>query len=791
MIKTAGEKKLNYGMIMSVYLFGIFMGALDTGIVTPARLIIQNDLGVGDKTGIWMITIYTLAYAASIPVMGKLADRFGRKIIYIISIILFGAGSLLCGLSQDIGSFGFLLAARVVQAVGGGGIVPVATAEFGTIFPKEKQGMALGLVGGVYGIANIFGASAGSAVLDIFGRNSWQLIFYINVPISIFIIIAGILFLPNTRVESVKKIDFSGIFILVLIIISLLYGLKNIDFFDLSNTMRQTDVFPFLLAVVILLPIFIIVEKRAEDPAMNLQYFRTLPIVITMVVAAISGMLLMGMVFVPQFSENAMMVPSGDGGYFVIALGLFAGVGAPLSGKLTDRVGPKLVLMFGFIVSIIGSLFLMFIAIPYPSYPTVLIALTLTGLGVGFTMGAPLNYMMLANTRKEESATALATLSLVRSIGTTIAPAIMVAFLAHAGSTLQSDVMDILPKEVSVPKLPYAKQLDDKLSEFKSDPSYSEEFADMDIPDLGDMTKVKIKAGKSDAKIPEDVLDLLKTSDVTNITKRTERFASEMFDIETPSVIKEINSGMQSGIDAIEGSEKELADKVSSMEKAVSGIDKGIMGMKKAVSGIREGSEGIEGAIAGQQKMLGMLKQLYGQISSAPAPAGGAGSFADITDMIPAYILDRIPENVISELRKIKTPEELKAKIDSTEKTIDILSAKKVQMDARAYAIEKNIRQTEAKRAGLLKAIDGMKKGLDEMDTTAFQMETLKEAIPGAFEKGKENYLQIIRERSERIESTYQSSLNKGFWQIYLTTSIFAALALLLLLAYRDNKRAN
>ena len=77
------------------------------------------------------------------------------------------------------------------------------------------------------------------------------------------------------------------------------------------------------------------------------------------------------------------------------------------------------------------------------------------------------------------------------------------------------------------------------------------------------------------------------------------------------------------------------------------------------------------------------------------------------------------------------------------------------------------------------------------MGATVYQMEILKEAIPGAFEKGKENYLQIIRERSQRIESTYQSSLNKGFWQIYLTTSIFAALALLLLLAYRDNKRAN
>lgn len=163
--KDNSIKKLNLKMIMIVYLFGIFMGAIDSGIVTPARTIIQNNLNVGDKTGIWMITIYTLAYAASIPVMGKLADKYGRKIIYLISIILFGVGSLFCGLSENFNSFTLLLIARSIQAIGGGGIVPVATAEFGTIFPREKRGLALGLVGGVYGVANIFGASAGSAIL--------------------------------------------------------------------------------------------------------------------------------------------------------------------------------------------------------------------------------------------------------------------------------------------------------------------------------------------------------------------------------------------------------------------------------------------------------------------------------------------------------------------------------------------------------------------------------------------------------------------------------------------------
>ena len=229
---------------MAVYLLGIFMGAIDTGIVTPARTIIQNNLGVDDKTGIWMITIYTLAYAASIPIMGKLADRFGRKYIYLTSIFLFGLGSLFCGLSQGFASFPVLLAARAVQAIGGGGILPVATAEFGTTFPKEKRGMALGLVGGVYGIANIFGASAGSAIIDLFGISNWQFIFYVNIPITLFILIAGFVSLPNTKAETVKKIDIGGITILTVMVLCLLYGLKNIDFFAFGSTIVSTSVYP-------------------------------------------------------------------------------------------------------------------------------------------------------------------------------------------------------------------------------------------------------------------------------------------------------------------------------------------------------------------------------------------------------------------------------------------------------------------------------------------------------------------------------------------------------------------
>jgi MFS family permease len=182
------------------------------------------------------------------------------------------------------------------------------------------------------------------------------------------------------------------------------------------------------------------------------------------------------MIFVPEFSENALKIPSGDGGYLVIILGVFAGLGAPFSGKLIDKFGVKMVLGLGFLVSAIGSLFLIFIATDYPSMLTIFISLMFVGLGIGFTMGTPLNYMMLDNTKKEESNSALATVSLIRSIGTTIAPAIMIGFIAHAGTSIQGNIMPLLPSEVAVPELPYSQEISAALDEMKANPAMAEKL---------------------------------------------------------------------------------------------------------------------------------------------------------------------------------------------------------------------------------------------------------------------------------------------------------------------------
>jgi len=129
-----------------LFLLGIFMGAIDSGIVSPAREIIENGFGIDRAIGIWMITIYTLSYTISMLIVSKLSDKYGHKVVYTLSIAVFGLGSLLCGLTNFYGSFSLFLTARVIQAIGAGGIMPIANTVIGLSFPKEKRGMALGLV---------------------------------------------------------------------------------------------------------------------------------------------------------------------------------------------------------------------------------------------------------------------------------------------------------------------------------------------------------------------------------------------------------------------------------------------------------------------------------------------------------------------------------------------------------------------------------------------------------------------------------------------------------------------
>ncbi|MGN0072209.1 MAG: MFS transporter [Coriobacteriales bacterium] len=752
-----------YVLIALVYMLGIFMGALDMGIVNPARTVIQNTMGVADSLGVWLMTIYTLAYAVSIPIAGKLADKYGRKYVYLICILLFGTGSLLCGLSQYTGSFEMLILARAVQAVGAGGVVPVATAEVGTAFPEEKRGMALGMVGGIYGVASILGPAACSGILDLFGSDQWAFIFFINVPICIFILFAGFAKIPNTKLDEVKPIDIWGSLVMTLMILSLMIGLKNIDFFELSSSITSMDVWPYLVGFAVLLPLFVIIENRAADPAMNLHYFKNKDILVTLGCSIVSGIIMMAILFFPQFCENALYMESGSGGYFLIILGLFTGIGSPMSGKIIDKMGVKPVLGAGFLFAIIGSLFMAFVACPHPSIPTVCVSLALIGLAMGFVMGSPLNYMMLQKTSDEESNSALATLSLVRSIGTAIAPAIMVAFIVQAGSSMQDRLMDALPQEIDVSPLPYAQELDEQLAEMKADDDYKDMLKGVDIPKLADMSHIELNMSNADSEydvtVSDEMLEKMQDSDITTIVGVCKEMSVEMFGQIRPQIQAEALEGVDTGL-------KKMGEGLDEMDDAIAELKGSMSEMKASIAENEDKLSSMKAAQAAMKKAQQAAKDQQG--GSMPGMGGSAGSGAPAGGGMPSDM----------------------GGSGSAQMPAGMGSSGSGDMSAAIAGLQTGITEMKSGYAEMQDGLAELKAARAELASTVKKLKAVKAAVPGMFDEAQEKYLAAIDADAEHIEKVYQGTLNEGFKGMFILVACCAAAGLLMLLGYKDTAPA-
>jgi EmrB/QacA subfamily drug resistance transporter len=424
------------------------MGALDNSIVIPARTLIQNQFSISPSSAVWMITLYTLVSAVSMPLVSKLSDRRGRKPIFIAAIITFAAGSLLAGLANStpfLNSYIAFLAARVIQAVGAGGLIPIATAEISHAFPPEKRGFALGMIGGIYGMASVLGPTLGSFILDFAGATSWGWLFFINIPLSVVAVALGTT-ISSQASPAKGSFDIAGATILGAAIAALLYALTNINFFELCISLQSAHVYPFLLTFAALIPLLIWIERKAQDPVINLSLFKNLQVIIVFALSFIVGIRFMYLIFIPQFAENALMLKAGSGGYLVTSLALFSGVAAPASGKLIDKFGAKNIIIAGFAIHIIGFLELAYLVPHYMNLATILVGFAFVGVGMGFTMGTPLNYLMLQQIPKEQAATGLATLSLVRSIGITLSPGILVGFIANASKKIVPELQALFPQ---------------------------------------------------------------------------------------------------------------------------------------------------------------------------------------------------------------------------------------------------------------------------------------------------------------------------------------------------------
>ncbi|MDQ0089479.1 EmrB/QacA subfamily drug resistance transporter [Paenibacillus anaericanus] len=430
------QKKHSSNWAITLFTIGVFMAALDNGIISAALTTINDSFGVSASWGSWGITLYTLGLAVSVPIIGKLSDRFGRKRLFLIEVALFGIGSLLVALSS---SFPMFLLSRLFQAFGGGGIFIIGSSHVLTTLPKEKQGKALGLLGAMNGMAAVLGPNVGSFLLDLTGN--WHWLFLINIPIAAVLIILGIPFIMETKASSTKRLDFVGTIILSLAILSLMYGITNLDAGNFLGSFADPMVYGFVLGGVILFILLVLYEKNLEarsgDPILAYSLLSSKVFQWTLLIGFFSGGLLAAVIFIPSFVEQFLGVSAEKSGYWMTPLALASGVGAGLGGVLVDKKGPVFTTIISGVISLVGfALFPLWVTERWEF----VIASMIAGVGFGFLLGAPLNVLVSESVDNSNKGSALGTLSLIRQIGLTLSPTLYAGFIAAGASNIGNEI---------------------------------------------------------------------------------------------------------------------------------------------------------------------------------------------------------------------------------------------------------------------------------------------------------------------------------------------------------------
>lgn len=416
--------------ILLVLFLGVLMGALDIAIVAPALPSIQSFFGVGDRVLAWTFTIYVLFNLISTPLMAKLSDIFGRRSVYTLDVALFAVGSLVVALSPQK-MFAVLLFGRALQGFGAGGIFPVASAVIGDTFPPEKRGGALGLIGAVFGLAFLIGPILGGIILTI---TSWEWLFIINLPIALVVIIMGWRLLPATSAKSTRPFDWAGMLILSVLLACLSYGLNQIDVQNFFSSLTSLNVLPFLLTGLILLFVFPRIEKKAADPILNLNLFKSRQTVITSILSAGAGLGESGMVFIPALAVAALpgVINTHNASYLLMPVVLAMAVGSPLVGRLLDKFGSKVMVFAGTFLLAIGMIMLSNGSLISTLWGFIAAAAVI-GLGLSSLLGAPMRYIMLNEASVADRTSAQGMISLSTSVGQLTSSALVGAVAASMG----------------------------------------------------------------------------------------------------------------------------------------------------------------------------------------------------------------------------------------------------------------------------------------------------------------------------------------------------------------------
>jgi EmrB/QacA subfamily drug resistance transporter len=409
-------------LISGVVILGSAMSILDTTIVNVALATLGRELHATISQIQWVVTGYMLALAAVIPLTGWAAQRFGPRRMYLISLVLFTAGSMLCGLSTTTTE---LVIFRVVQGIGGGMIMPLGMMMMAGAAGPKRMGRVMSVVTMPMMLAPILGPTIGGLIVD---NASWRWIFFVNVPIGVIAVIAGLRILPSVLSGKPRPLDYRGLAFLAAGLPLLTYGLAEVG--STGSFTAAKVIFP-CLAGLGLIGAFIAHALRVPNPLLNLHLYRrptfsTASMTTFFLGAALFG----GMILMPLYWQHIRHESVLNSGLLMAPQGLGMALMMPAVGRLTDRLGGGPLTLFGVAVTAVATIPFGLIT-AHTSITWLSVALLVRGMGMGFAF-MPSMTAAFAALEKPELPDATPQLNVVQRVGGSLGVAIIAVVLQRA-----------------------------------------------------------------------------------------------------------------------------------------------------------------------------------------------------------------------------------------------------------------------------------------------------------------------------------------------------------------------
>lgn len=429
--KNPTIQKHRWWILVAVCLF-TFMSTLDGSIVNIALPVMSKDLKIPMNQAEWVVSIYLIVICALLLLFGKLGDAYGKIKIFKIGSILFTIGSLLCGFNS--GLF-VLLAARVIQAIGAAMTMSTNNGIITEVFPFTERGRALGMIGSFVALGSIAGPGVGGLIL---AHLNWGYIFLINVPVGILAIILGAMILPKDITLTKQKIDKMGAFLFAVVMVTLFGGI----FLGQEIGFTKPAILLLLLVAVIAAVVFVYIELRVEKPILELKIFKNANFSLSILCAFLIFVAnFFFNVISPFYLENARGLAANYAGYALMTFPIVQVIVAPISGTISDKIGPELLTFIGLIIISISQVGYMLMNLATPLW-VFMFFVGLVGFGNG-VFQAPNNTIVMNSVEVKDLGIAGGINALARNFGMVIgisaATTVLFSAMSHtAGRTVTS-----------------------------------------------------------------------------------------------------------------------------------------------------------------------------------------------------------------------------------------------------------------------------------------------------------------------------------------------------------------